>query len=82
MVLDAQTDVTAKGTSLKRAGSQTEFASAVQDMGARIAQNVSYMHAFLHIIMLFVHCRPEKKSTLIFRSVKACYRLDQSMLST
>lgn len=39
MVLDAQTDVTAKGTSLKRAGSQTEFASAVQDMGARIAQN-------------------------------------------
>lgn len=41
MVLDAQTDVTAKGTSLKRAGSQTEFASAVQDMGARIAQNVS-----------------------------------------
>lgn len=41
MVMNAQRNVTAKGTSLKRVGSQTDFASAVRDMGARIAQNVS-----------------------------------------
>lgn len=39
MVMNAQRNVTAKGTSLKRVGSQTDFASAVPDMGARIAQN-------------------------------------------
>lgn len=40
MAMDAQINVTAKGTSLKHAGSQTDYASAVPDMGARIAPNL------------------------------------------
>ena len=45
--MNAQRNVTAKGTSLKRVGSQTDFASAVRDMGARIAQNVSTLCKFI-----------------------------------
>lgn len=47
MVMNAQRNVTAKGNSLKRVGSQTDFASAVPDMGARIAQNVSTLCKFI-----------------------------------